>query len=66
MLCHVIHQQLFLLEDLMTFSAGVNNAVEVDEAVNSKFLLHFETKRTLGAFEVLRVRLLIGMDCFLM
>jgi hypothetical protein len=50
---HVVEQQFLLFENLVALSAGVDLAVEVDEAVDSKFLLHFEAPRAVRAFEVL-------------
>jgi hypothetical protein len=59
---HVVEQQFLLFEDLVAFSAGVDFTVEVDEAVDSKFLLHFEASRAVRAFEVLCVGLLVWVN----
>lgn len=59
---HVVDQHCFFLEDLQALGARVNFTFEVDKAVNPQLFFHFEAERAVGAFEVLSVALLVGVD----
>jgi hypothetical protein len=61
-LLHVQRQQLALLEDLVAVEARVNDAVKVDEAVQSQLLLHLEAGRAFRARKGLRVGRAILVD----
>lgn len=68
MFSYMIIEKFFLLKNLVAvrIKASVNLAIEVDKAVDPQLFFHFETQRTILAFEKSRIHFLVRVNIFLM